>query len=145
MDAPGKNSCSNETRQNSAAFRGKKTSSAVKFRDSIPQQKPKFRGSTRNSADRGKLWGPSHNCGEVLSFRKCQHVLFLHYPVQLIVLSKPTTSRILQTKKSLADGRILDLYCYDNVEQLNFRNIWTSVCVSLRNQVYYCNCNNKFR
>ena len=92
-----------------------------------------------------KTMGPSHNCGEVLSFRKCQHVLFLHYPVQLIVLSKPTTSRILQTKKSLADGRILDLYCYDNVEQLNFRNIWTSVCVSLRNQVYYCNCNNKFR
>jgi len=37
-------------------FRGRKMNSAVKFRSSIPRQKPKFRGSARNSAGRGKLW-----------------------------------------------------------------------------------------
>src|SRR6218665_44922 len=37
-------------------FRGKKTNSAVKFCGSIPRQKPKFRGSARNSTGRGKLW-----------------------------------------------------------------------------------------
>ena len=36
-------------------FRGKKMNSAAKFRDSIPWQKPKFRGAARNSAGRGKL------------------------------------------------------------------------------------------
>lgn len=34
----------------SADFRGKKMNFTVKFRGSIPQQKPKFRGTARNSA-----------------------------------------------------------------------------------------------
>src|SRR6218665_2702143 len=37
-------------------FRGKKKNSAVNSAAQIPQQKPKFRGSARNSAARGKLW-----------------------------------------------------------------------------------------
>ena len=37
-------------------FRGKKTNSAVNSVAQILRQKPKFRGSARNYAARGKLW-----------------------------------------------------------------------------------------
>ena len=37
-------------------FRSIKTNSAVNSAAQIPWKKPKFRGSARNSAARGKLW-----------------------------------------------------------------------------------------
>src|SRR6218665_1077511 len=43
-------------RMKNVKFHGKKTNSAVNFAAQIPREKPKFRGSARNSAARGKLW-----------------------------------------------------------------------------------------